>query len=139
MVYTLTLNPALDYVLKVSSLKTDDINRASDAEIYYGGKGINVSVVLTRLGIENKALGFAADCSKKRELTAILSSLKAAAQELMLKSKPKAKLISMQTDLRWLKAMLKSFLKSLTVLKRAIILFWQVPFPKICPRIYMKI
>ncbi len=56
MVYTLTLNPALDYVLKVSSLKTDDINRASDAEIYYGGKGINASVVLTRLGIEKKAL-----------------------------------------------------------------------------------
>ncbi|MBR2100705.1 MAG: 1-phosphofructokinase [Eubacterium sp.] len=65
MVYTLTLNPALDYVLKVSSLKTDDINRASDAEIYYGGKGINVSVVLTRLGIENKALGFAAGFTGK--------------------------------------------------------------------------
>jgi 1-phosphofructokinase len=60
MVYTLTLNPALDYVLKLDGIKTDDINRASDAEIYYGGKGINVSAVLTRLGIENKALGFAA-------------------------------------------------------------------------------
>ena len=65
MVYTLTLNPALDYVLKLDGIRTDDINRASDAEIYYGGKGINVSAVLTRLGIENKALGFAAGFTGK--------------------------------------------------------------------------
>lgn len=58
MIYTVTLNPALDYVLKVGLLSSDDINRAESEAIYYGGKGINVSVILTRLGIENKALGF---------------------------------------------------------------------------------
>lgn len=58
MVYTVTLNPALDYVIKLEKVRTDDINRTDGEEIYYGGKGINVSVVLTQLGIENTALGF---------------------------------------------------------------------------------
>lgn len=58
MIYTVTLNPALDYVMKVCNIRYDDINRSESEEIYYGGKGINVSVILTRLGVENKALGF---------------------------------------------------------------------------------
>lgn len=66
MVYTITLNPALDYVMKVGSLSYDDINRSAREEIYYGGKGINVSVVLTRLGVENKALGFVAGFTGKQ-------------------------------------------------------------------------
>ena len=60
MVYTVTLNPALDYVMKVGTLRYDDINRSKEETIYGGGKGINVSYVLTALGIENRALGFAA-------------------------------------------------------------------------------
>ena len=60
MVYTITLNPALDYVMKVGTLRYDDINRSKEETLYYGGKGINVSVVLTRLGIPNRALGFVA-------------------------------------------------------------------------------
>lgn len=58
MVYTVTLNPALDYVMFVDRLRFDDINRATGESIFCGGKGINVSVLLTRLGVENKALGF---------------------------------------------------------------------------------
>lgn len=58
MVYTVTLNPALDYVMRVGSLRYDDINRSESEDIYYGGKGINVSVILSRLGVENEALGF---------------------------------------------------------------------------------
>ena len=73
MVYTLTLNPALDYVMKVPQLRTDDINRSSNEEIYCGGKGINVSVILTRLGIENTALGFIAGFTG-RELEARLKA-----------------------------------------------------------------
>ncbi len=60
MIYTITFNPALDYVMNVGSMRTDDINRTKSEEIYYGGKGINVSVILSRLGVENKALGFLA-------------------------------------------------------------------------------
>lgn len=60
MVYTLTLNPALDYVMKVDKLVYGEINRSSEEGLCYGGKGINVSVILTRLGVENTALGFTA-------------------------------------------------------------------------------
>lgn len=66
MIYTLTLNPALDYVMNVESLNTKDIARTQSEQIYYGGKGINVSAVLTSLGIENKALGFLAGFSGKQ-------------------------------------------------------------------------
>lgn len=65
MVYTITFNPALDYVLKVENLNTGGINRSYEEELYYGGKGINVSAVLTRLGVENKALGFIAGFTGK--------------------------------------------------------------------------
>ena len=60
MIYTVTFNPALDYILKVKELKYDNINRSYFEDIHYGGKGINVSVMLTRLGIPNRALGFIA-------------------------------------------------------------------------------
>jgi len=60
MVYTVTLNPALDYILRLPYVGSEDINRAETAEILYGGKGINVSLVLSRLGVDNVALGFAA-------------------------------------------------------------------------------
>lgn len=65
MVYTVTFNPALDYVLEVSSLASDDIIRAKREELIAGGKGINVSVILSRLGIKNRALGFLAGFSGK--------------------------------------------------------------------------
>lgn len=73
MVYTVTLNPALDYVMKADSLSSDDVNRSSAEKICYGGKGINVSVVLTRLSVENKALGFVAGFTGK-ELEKMLAA-----------------------------------------------------------------
>ena len=60
MLFTITLNPALDYVIKTESLRNDDINRAIANELYCGGKGINVSIILSELGIDNTALGFIA-------------------------------------------------------------------------------
>ena len=60
MVYTVTFNPALDYVMNVQKLSTDDINRTESEELYYGGKGINVSAILSRLNIPTVALGFTA-------------------------------------------------------------------------------
>ena len=60
MVYTVTFNPALDYVMILDSVTTDDINRTRSEELYYGGKGINVSAILSRLEIPNIALGFTA-------------------------------------------------------------------------------
>lgn len=59
MIYTCTLNPSIDYVVKVSDFKAGHLNRTESANVYPGGKGINVSRVLKRLGTENTALGFA--------------------------------------------------------------------------------
>lgn len=58
MVETVTLNPALDRTLWVESIRPDDSNRIVRENRYSGGKGIDVSRVLTTLGIENRALGF---------------------------------------------------------------------------------
>lgn len=60
MIYTVTFNPALDYVIKVDNFTLGAINRTKREDIYYGGKGLNVSTVLTNLGYENIALGFIA-------------------------------------------------------------------------------
>lgn len=60
MIYTVTFNPAIDYIAEVNNLKMNEINRAISEKILAGGKGINVSVVLKNLGIESIALGFIA-------------------------------------------------------------------------------
>lgn len=58
MIYTVTFNPAIDYIAGVQDLKINDINRTEFEKILAGGKGINVSIVLKNLGIESTALGF---------------------------------------------------------------------------------
>ena len=60
MIYTITFNPALDYIVRVNDFKVGQVNRTSYEEIYAGGKGINVSIVLNNLDVENIALGFIA-------------------------------------------------------------------------------
>ena len=60
MINTITLNPSLDYIVKVDSFKVDSLNRTEEEKIYAGGKGINVSIVLKNLGVENTALGYVA-------------------------------------------------------------------------------
>ncbi len=60
MINTITLNPSLDYVIKVENFKADALNRSSNEQIYAGGKGINVSIVLKNLGVDNTALGYVA-------------------------------------------------------------------------------
>ncbi len=60
MIYTVTLNPALDYTVSVESLKTGTVNRTDYENILPGGKGINVSAVLKNLGFDSTALGFTA-------------------------------------------------------------------------------
>jgi 1-phosphofructokinase len=60
MIYTVTFNPSLDYVVSVEDFKLGLTNRTSSEQLLPGGKGINVSTVLGNLGIESTALGFAA-------------------------------------------------------------------------------
>jgi 6-phosphofructokinase 2 len=60
MIYTITLNPALDRTLWINEIREDVSNRIIREENYAGGKGIDVSKVLTALGVDNRALGFIA-------------------------------------------------------------------------------
>ncbi len=60
MIYTVTFNPAIDYVVHMEEITIGQINRSRSEQIYCGGKGINVSLVLSTLGIASKALGFVA-------------------------------------------------------------------------------
>lgn len=60
MVYTVTFNPAIDLVVSLGELAKGKVNRCDSEEMFCGGKGINVSLVLSQLGVKSKALGFSA-------------------------------------------------------------------------------
>lgn len=60
MIYTVTLNPAVDYVFCADEIRSGEINRAMEEAVSFGGKGINVSMVLKELGIRSEAMGFIA-------------------------------------------------------------------------------
>ncbi len=60
MIYTVTLNPSIDYIVRLDSLVPGITNRTTAEEYYYGGKGINVSCVLAELDLESTAFGFVA-------------------------------------------------------------------------------
>lgn len=78
MIYTVTLNPSIDYVIKVDKLITGNINRVNEEHVYPGGKGINVTRILKSLDNDNIALGFVSGFTGDY----IINSL----QELNLKS-----------------------------------------------------
>lgn len=65
MIYTVTFNPSLDYIVSVDNFQTGVVNRTTKEIIFPGGKGINVSIVLMNLGFENTALGFLAGFTGK--------------------------------------------------------------------------
>lgn len=65
MIYTVTFNPSLDYVLNLDEFRQGEVNRTTEEQILPGGKGLNVSLVLTNLGVENTALGFIAGFTGK--------------------------------------------------------------------------
>ena len=65
MIYTVTFNPSLDYIVSVDNFRLGLTNRTNSELLLPGGKGINVSTVLGNLGIENTALGFVAGFTGK--------------------------------------------------------------------------
>lgn len=60
MIYTVTLSPSIDYVVRLSSMRFNVTNRTDSEEFYFGGKGINVSLILSELDLDSTALGFIA-------------------------------------------------------------------------------
>lgn len=65
MIYTVTFNPAIDYLAYVEEMQPGNVNRLQSEEIHCGGKGINVSQVLREFGIPSRALGFVAGFTGK--------------------------------------------------------------------------
>ena len=65
MIYTVTFNPSLDYIIDVDYFESGRVNRTSAERIFAGGKGINVSMVLNNLGFDSTALGFLAGFTGK--------------------------------------------------------------------------
>ncbi len=72
MIYTVTLNPSLDYVINLDELAEGKTNRSKSESFYVGGKGINVSKILFQLGVDSTALGFAGGFTGEK----IISELK---------------------------------------------------------------
>lgn len=60
MIYTVTFNPSLDYIVNVNNLSIGSTNRAQSDMVLAGGKGINVSLILNTLGVDSTAVGFVA-------------------------------------------------------------------------------
>lgn len=95
MIYTVTLNPSIDYIVRLDELKTGITNRTTSEEYYIGGKGINVSCVLAELGIKSTALGFVAGFTgeaiekglKNPKITADFISLKRGISRINIKIK----------------------------------------------------
>lgn len=73
MIYTITFNPALDYLMVSDKFEIGNINRSKSEHMFFGGKGINVSTMLQRLGVKTMALGFVAGFTGE-QLCAMLDS-----------------------------------------------------------------
>ena len=58
MIYTVTLNPSIDFIVRIDKVEIGEVNRIESDDKFAGGKGINVSRILQRLGIDNIATGF---------------------------------------------------------------------------------
>lgn len=68
MIATVTLNPAIDHLVTLSGFREGQLNRADEAYVFPGGKGVNVSIILSRLGMATEAFGFlAGDTGKAYE------------------------------------------------------------------------
>lgn len=65
MIYTVTLNPAVDYVVQLPAFTDKTVNRTAGEQLFFGGKGINVSLILAQLEIQSTALGFCAGFTGK--------------------------------------------------------------------------
>ena len=66
MIYTVTFNPSLDYIVRADHFAVGEVNRTTYEQILEGGKGLNVSVVLKNMGLDSVALGLPQALREKR-------------------------------------------------------------------------
>ena len=89
MIYTVTFNPSLDYVVQAEQLVPGEINRTTSEAVYPGGKGVNVSVILSNLGLESTAFGFTAGFTGKALQTGRQGSMSRSTQDRRQRSTDK--------------------------------------------------
>ena len=145
MIYTVTFNPALDYVVFLDNLKLGDVNRSTRESIFYGGKGINVSTILNTLGLETTALGFVAGFTGKAIEDGLAAQgihtdfihLPEGNSRINVKVKHGDETeINGQGPVITEEAM--NFLQSLILLQKKIFLYWQEVFQTHCRKTFMK-
>ena len=117
MIYTVTFNPSLDYIVSVDNFTCGIVNRTTDEIIFPGGKGINVSMVLKNLGFENTALGFLAGFTGNRiqdllEEKGVRADFISVEKGISRINVPMKRRRSTDRDRRSRRQILKSFMKS---------------------------
>lgn len=146
MIYTVTFNPALDYVVFLDNLKLGDVNRSTRESIFYGGKGINVSTILNTLGLETTALGFVAGFTGKAIEDGLVAQgihtdfihLPEGNSRINVKVKHGDETeINGQGPVITEEA-INELLQSLILLRKKIFLYWQEVFQTHCRKTFMK-
>ena len=125
MIYTVTFNPAIDYIMTAEDLLLGETNRSKGEQILFGGKGINVSAVLKNLGAPSRALGFVAgftgdaleDAIKKEGIDADFIHLKEGNTRINVKLKGKSETEINASGPHINEAEFKELLKKLSALK----------------------
>ena len=146
MIYTVTFNPAIDYIVYMKELEKGSINRSERETAFFGGKGINVSFILKELGHESTALGFVAGFTGKaleqgienKGLHADFVRLENGITRINVKirSGEETDINAQGPDIK--QGDIDRLLKSSTGLKRETSSFLREAFPKRCPPIYTK-
>ena len=135
MIYTVTLNPALDYIMYPENLAAGEINRSSRESLYFGGKGINVSFILNELGIPSVATGFIAGFTG----SALESAASAFAITDFVKLEKGITRINVKLraeNPRYRIRIQNAFLKSSKKHRRGIRLYYRAAFPKAFPQTF---
>ena len=147
MIYTVTFNPALDYIVRLDSFTAGEINRVKYEQVLGGGKGINVSIVLKNLGHDSTALGFLAGFTGKeiiRQLEGFgcqsdFVELPEGFSRINVKVKAEPKPKSMVRDLELPQKLRQSFLPNWISFRPVILWFWPAVSPIRCQMISISV
>ena len=148
MIYTITFNPSLDYIMHVDCFEEGETNRSKQEEIYPGGKGFNVSTILSRLNLETTALGFVAGFTgeeivkelKERGFTCDLCQLESGLSRINVKMKGAKETEINGSGPKIPKEKVEELMKRLNTMKEGDVLFLAGSIPASMPDdIYSRI
>lgn len=142
MIYTVTFNPSLDYILDLTEFERNQVNRTTGEKILPGGKGINVSIVLQNLGIDNRAIcftsGFTGEALKallmQRDMNADFIDIANGLTRINVKMRCGDETEVTDRDRRSRARISQSSMRSLDIWIRMIIWYLQAACQTVCPR-----